>query len=122
MRSRRVGGPKFRAFNPSPPQISFFLPSLAVFSWNFGGFEEPGPSNVHAWSSRAVVVSQTPPQFHEKTPREGKKKRNWKGGPAEGGSGEGEGSNHGTIVDVLHCIFWRKVQHLSQSIIDSIHE
>ena len=26
-----------------PPQFSFFLPSLGVFSWNFGVFEAPGP-------------------------------------------------------------------------------
>ena len=35
--ARRVGGPKFRAFFSLPPEISFFLPSLGVFSWNFGG-------------------------------------------------------------------------------------
>ena len=31
------GGLKFRAFFALPPEISFFLLSLGVFSWNFGG-------------------------------------------------------------------------------------
>ena len=30
--------------------------------------------------------------------------------------------NHRTFVDVLHCSFWRTVQHLSQSIIYSVQE
>ena len=36
--ARRVGGPKFRAFfSLSRRKIRSFLPSLGVFSWNFGG-------------------------------------------------------------------------------------
>ena len=35
--ARRVGGPKFHGFFRLPPQLSFFLPLLGVFSWNFGG-------------------------------------------------------------------------------------
>ena len=30
--------PKFRSFFPLHPQLSFFLLSLGVLSWNFGGF------------------------------------------------------------------------------------
>ena len=30
--------------------------------------------------------------------------------------------NHKPFVNVLHCIFWRTVQHLSQPIIHSIHD
>ena len=40
---RRGGGPKFRAFFPSPAPFSLFV-SLGVFSWNFCGvFEAPDP-------------------------------------------------------------------------------
>ena len=43
-------------FSLSRRKICSLLPSLGVFSWNFGGvFEAPGPSNVHVWSSWAVV-------------------------------------------------------------------
>ena len=51
------GGPKFRAFfSLSRRRIRFFLPSLGVFSLNFGGvFEAPGRSNVHVWSSLVVM-------------------------------------------------------------------
>ena len=35
--ARRVGGPKFRAFFPSPATIFTLFVSLGVFSWNFGG-------------------------------------------------------------------------------------
>ena len=45
MRARRVGGPEFRAFFPSPATI--FIPSslsVGVFSWNFRGvFERRDP-------------------------------------------------------------------------------
>ena len=53
MEPRRVGGPKFRVFFPSPATIfiPFFL-LLGVFSLNFG-YEALGPSNVHVWSSRS---------------------------------------------------------------------
>ena len=37
-RPKGWGGPKFRAFFPlSRRKIRSFLPSLGVFSWNFGG-------------------------------------------------------------------------------------
>ena len=66
------GCPKFRAFfSPVPPQNSFF-------SFLSGGssrgilvvFEVPGRSNVHVWSSQAVVCEPRrsglvgPPGFH----------------------------------------------------------
>ena len=40
----RVGGPKFRAFFffSLPTEISFFLLSLGVFSWNFGSVGSAG--------------------------------------------------------------------------------
>ena len=48
-RGPKGGGPKFRAFFSLPPEISFFLLSLGVFSLNFGG-GRPGRSNVHVWA------------------------------------------------------------------------
>ena len=73
-------GPKIsRFFFPLPPQ--FFI----LFSLSFGlfrgilvVFEAPGPSNVHVWSSRAVVCEPRrpglvgPPGFHT-TAREPKR-------------------------------------------------
>ena len=46
------GPPKnFGFFSLSRHKIRSFLPSLRVFSWNFGGvFEGRGPSNVHVWA------------------------------------------------------------------------
>ena len=39
---------RFFFFSVSCLIIRSFLPTLGVFSWNFGGvFEAPGPSNVH---------------------------------------------------------------------------
>ena len=35
--ARRVGGPKFSAFCPSPALILVLFLSLGVFSWNFSG-------------------------------------------------------------------------------------
>ena len=127
MGARRVGGPKFRAFFPCPAaKFVFFFP-LWGSSRGILVFEVPEPSNVHVWSSRAVVCEprrpglvgppgfhttarepkrahlrapalQTP-KFHEKTPREGRKKRILRrdrekerdilGGPGEGRSREG---------------------------------
>ena len=99
------GPPKISHFSLSRRKIRSFLPSLGVFSLNFGCvFEAPGPSNVHVWalwlscgtpaappdraagartrqpenSKRAHLSApalQTPPKFHEKTPREGRKER-----------------------------------------------
>ena len=38
------GAQNFALFFPSPPQLSFFLLSLGVLSWNLGGvFEVQGP-------------------------------------------------------------------------------
>ena len=95
----------FALFFPSPAAtFVLFFHSMGVFSLNFGVFEAPGPSNVHVWalglscetpaappdraagartrqpenSKRAHLSApalQTPPKFHEKTPREGKKER-----------------------------------------------
>ena len=58
-------GPKFRTFFPSST-TNFFLSSLpggllVEFWWCF---EAPGPSNVHVWSSRAVVAAPKPPGLH----------------------------------------------------------
>ena len=76
------GGPKFRAFFPSPAHI----------------FE---PKRAHL----IVPVFKTPPKFNEKTPREGRKERILRrekgkkseilGGPAEGAvRGRGSGGAH----------------------------
>ena len=75
------GAPKSSLFFfPFPPPFRSFCLSLGVFSLNFGGVS-------------------TPPKFNEKTPRErqkernggreGKKKSEILGGPAEGGPAEG---------------------------------
>ena len=79
---RRVGrrvGPKFRAFfSLSRRKIRSFLSSLEVFSGILVVFEAPGRSNVHVWSSRAVVCEPGrpglvgPPGFHT-TAREPKR-------------------------------------------------
>ena len=100
--------PKFRSFFfPLPPQNSFFS-SLSGGSSRgiLVVFEAPGPSNVHVWalwlscgtpaappdraagartrhSKRAhlsVPALQTPPKFHEKTPRRRKKRTNFVAG------------------------------------------
>ena len=67
--ARRVGGPKGGGpkgggaqnfaffFSPATKFVLSFLPSLVVFSWNFGGVWSPGRSNVHVWSSRIVMWS-----------------------------------------------------------------
>ena len=62
-----------------PPQISFFL-----LLWNFGGvfegqnragvFTQQPDNSKHA--HLRVPPLQTPPKFHEKTPKKGKKERN----------------------------------------------
>ena len=95
--------PKFRSFfSVSRRKIRSFLPSLGVFSLNSGGvFEFRDPQmctfglcdcRVKPWrlrgrrgftrqpenSKRAHLSApalQTPPKFHEKTPREGRKER-----------------------------------------------
>ena len=77
--------PKFRSFFPRPPQFSFFLPSLRVFSWNFGGvFESWDPEMCTFGLSRRAhfraLALQTPPKFHERTSkRERRKKENFGG-------------------------------------------
>ena len=92
--------PKFRSFFSLPRRkIRSFLPSLGVFSLNFGGVFEGRAlkcarlgSLVVVWnpggfggftrqpenSKRAHLSApalQTPPKFNEKTPREGRKER-----------------------------------------------
>ena len=98
----RVGGPKFRAFfSLSRRKIRSFLPLWVSSRGILVVFEVPGRSNVHIWSTRAVVCEprarsggaarvshdspraqtctferpglQTPPKFHEKTPKRGRK-------------------------------------------------
>ena len=55
-------GPKFRAFSSLSHHRFCFCVSLGVLSWNFGGvFEAPELSNVHVWSSRAVVCEPRRP-------------------------------------------------------------
>ena len=54
--TKGVVGPKFRVFfSFSRPHNRSFCLSMGVFSWNFGGVFKGWPSNVHVWSSRAVV-------------------------------------------------------------------
>ena len=90
-RDRPPAGPPFRrtalrrtaqnfAFFPSPATISFFFSlSLGVFSCR--GFTRQ-PENSKRAHLR-VLALQTPPKFHEKTPREREKKN-------ENGSGRGK--------------------------------
>ena len=68
--------PKILLFFFPSPTGNVILSSLSwgSFSWNFGGvFEAPGRSNVHVWSSRAVVCEPRrpglvgPPGFHTTT-------------------------------------------------------
>ena len=69
------GGPKFRAFfSLSRHSFLFFIPSLVgLFRGILVVFEAPGRSNVHVWSSRAVVCEPRrpglvgPPGFHTTT-------------------------------------------------------
>ena len=96
------GPPKISRFFPSPATI-FFLSSLSgVFSLNFGGVSKTGTLKCARLGYWAVVFNpsgfgaagashdspenskrahlsapalQTPPKFHEKTPREGRKER-----------------------------------------------
>ena len=78
-------------FSLSRRKFLSFFSLWEVSSWNFVVFEAPGRSNVHVWSSRraagvshnsqripkgahlSALALQTPPKFHEKTPREGRK-------------------------------------------------
>ena len=67
-------GPKIsRSFFPLPPQFFvLFSLSFGLFRGILVVFEAPGPSNVHVWSSRAVVCEPRrpglvgPPGFHTK--------------------------------------------------------
>ena len=92
--------PKFRFFPLSRRKIRSFLPSLGVLSWNFGGVLKTktlkcarlgslgcrvkprrlrgrrGFTRQPENSKRAHLSApalQTPPKFHEKTPREGRR-------------------------------------------------
>ena len=58
------GGPKFRAFFPLPPQFSFFLPKPPGLHTT-----APDPKRGHF----RVPFFKTPPKFHEKTTKRGKK-------------------------------------------------
>ena len=83
-RARRVGadrwgGQNFALFPPSPAKMFFLLSlSLGVFRGILVVFEALGRSNVHVWSSRAVVCEPRrpglvgPPGFHT-TAREPKR-------------------------------------------------
>ncbi len=71
--ARTVGAQNFALF-PLPPQFLFLLPSLVgLFRGILVVFEAPGRSNVHVWSSRAVVCEPWrpglvgPPGFHTTT-------------------------------------------------------
>ena len=104
---RTVGAQNFALFFPSPATVFFnyFSLSFGLFRGMLVVFEAPVRSNVHVWSSRAVVceplrpglvgppgfhttarelqtctfegpgLQKTPPKFNEKTPREGRKER-----------------------------------------------
>ena len=72
---RRVGAPKgggpkiSRFFFPVPPQIVLFFPLWGSSRGIWVMFEAPGRSNVHVWSSRAVMCEPRPglvgpPGFH----------------------------------------------------------
>ena len=84
----------FALFSLSRRKIRSFLPSLGVFSLNFGGVlktktlkcarlalglscETPtasGPPGLHTTARELQTCTfETPPKFHEKTPREGRK-------------------------------------------------
>ena len=99
----RVGDPKFRVFFPSPATIFLsFFPLLGVLSLNFGGvFEGRDPEMCtfglsgcrvilrRLWGRRGFTRQpenskrahfrprrfKTPPKFHERTPKRGKKER-----------------------------------------------
>ena len=69
----------FAFFSLSRRKIRSFLPSLGVFSLNLWCFEDWDPQMCTfglSDSKRAHLSApalQTPPKFHEKTPREGRK-------------------------------------------------
>ena len=63
-------------FSLSRRKIRSFLPSLGVFSWNFGVFfEAPGPSNVHVWRARTCTF-EGPFKHHQNSTRERRKNEN----------------------------------------------
>ena len=62
--------PKIPRFFPFPATVLLLLCLCWCLIVEFWWFEAPEPSNVH------VRSSQTPPKFHEKTPRETQKERN----------------------------------------------
>ena len=79
---RRVGSPKFRAFFPLPPQLSFFLLSFqgpfvefwwCLKRWGPEMCTSRDPERAHF----RVPASKTPPKFNEWTPKREKKERNW---------------------------------------------
>ena len=70
----------FFFFTSTAAKFVLFLPSLGVFSLNFGGvFKGRDPQMCTFGLSKRAHLSapalQTPPKFHEKTPREGRKER-----------------------------------------------
>ena len=84
--ARRVGRPKISRFFPSPAaKIRSFLPSLGVFSLNFGGvFEAPGRSNVHVWALQTCTFEGPGLQKHHQNstrrPPEREEKNEFSGG------------------------------------------
>ena len=123
---RMVGAQNFALFFPSPATVFIlFSLSFGLFRGILVVFEAPGRSNMHVWSSRAVVCEPRRPglvgqtcrfegpglQKHhqnstKKTKREGeknencggrgKKKSEILGGPAEGGPAEGGSGGGGS--------------------------
>ena len=73
--------PNFRAFVPLPPQFSFILPSLwgssrGILVVCVGGTFRCALFFLSKRAHFRAPTLQTPPKFHEKTPREGRKKEN----------------------------------------------
>ena len=69
-------------FSSLPPQFSFFLPSLGVFSWNFGGvwgrrgFTRQPENSKRAHPRVPALQTTTNPRKDLQRERERKKKRN----------------------------------------------
>ena len=82
--SRTVGAQNFALFFPLPPNVfDYFSLSFGLFRGILVVFEVPVCSNVHVWSSRAVVCEPRrpglvgPPGFHTTTrePKRAHRKR-----------------------------------------------
>ena len=71
MGARRGGGPKISRFFPlSRHKIRSFLPSLGVFSWNFGGVLKrrvPTPLTQHTTHNTQHTTHHTPHTTHHTT-------------------------------------------------------